>query len=334
MTQPEMVRFFRGLSSLLHAGIAPAEGVYLLAREEKGEVSSLLTGLGESLDQGRSLSEAMEESGAFPAFGWAMTAIGEETGRLEEALNFLAEYCEERQRTRVLLRQAVAYPCALFVLMLAVIGVLLVQVLPVFDRIYASLGTGLGGIAGGLLRLGQGLEYILPLLLAGTALVLLGIRMPKVRAWYRKTCADRGLSRKFNNARFARALAMGIGSGLHPEEAVALAEKLLSDIPGAAERCARARKALEAGGDLAETLQQEDLLPPARCRMLAVGLRSGNVDRILEDIAQRMEQEARQSLEQTLGRVEPALVLVCAGLVGLILLSVMVPLLDILSALG
>lgn len=334
MTQTEMERIFRGLASLLHAGIAPAEGVFLLAQEERSEVSALLTKLGEMLDLGRTLRDAMEESGAFPAFAWAMAAIGEETGRLEEALIFLAEYCRERQRNAELLRQAVLWPCSLFAMMLIVIGVLLVQVLPVFDRIYASLGTGLDGIAGGLLRFGQELKYIFPVLMVAAAAVLLGSRMPKVRTWFRNRYADRGLSRKFNNARFARALAMGIGSGLHPEEAVALAEQLLSDIPPAADRCARAREALERGEDLAETLQREDLLPPARCRMLAVGLRSGNVDRILEDVADRMEEEAGKSLTRTLGCVEPALVLLCAGLVGLILLSVMVPLLDILSALG
>jgi putative NIF3 family GTP cyclohydrolase 1 type 2 len=63
-------------------------------------------------------------------------------------------------------------------------------------------------------------------------------------------------------------------------------------------------------------------------------LRSGNVDRILEDVARRMEEDARQTLEDRLTKVEPAMVLVTAGLVGLILLSVMVPLLDILTVLG
>jgi len=340
LTQSELSRIFRGLAALLHAGITPGDGAYLLAREEGGALAVLLTQLGQRLDAGESLSAAME--GIFPGWCEAMVAVGEETGQLEEALSFLADYCEEGHRTRRLLKQSLAYPAALFMLMLLVIVLLLTKVLPVFDSVYASLGTGLTGVAGGLLALGQGLEGILPLLGCLLALVLAAgavCRFIKpvrnyVNQIYKKILADRGILRKFNNARFARALAMGIGSGLTAEEAVTLAGKLLSDIPGAAERCAQAEALLEDGEDLPDVLEKTSLLPPARGRMLAVGLRSGNVDRILTDVADRMEQDAREALEDTLSKLEPAMVLLSAAMVGLILLSVMMPLLDILTVLG
>lgn len=339
LTQSELSRIFRALSALLHAGILPAEGVCLLAREEQGAISRLLTDMGRQLDLGETLSGSMD---AFPAWARAMVAVGEETGRLEEALSFLADYCDEGVRTRRLLKQCLAYPAMLFALMLLVIGLLLTQVLPVFDQVYASLGTGLTGVAGGLLVLGRKLEQSLPVLAVVLAAMLLSLGIyrfvPAVRNYgnqkARTLLGDRGILQKFNNARFARALAMGIGSGLTAEEGLNLAGNLISDIPGAAGRCAHARQLLEDEGDLSRALEAASLLPPARSRMLAVGLRSGSVDRILTDIADRMETDARQSLEDLLSRVEPAIVLVSAALVGLILLSVMVPLLDILSALG
>ena len=342
LTQSELSRIFRSLGSLLHAGISPAEGIYLLAREEAGETAALLERIGQELDLGGVLSQVMADSGAFPAWAWAMVRVGEDTGRLEEATGFLADYCDEQLRTRRLLKQSFAYPCILFALMLGVIALLLMKVLPVFDRVYASLGSSLTGTAGILLMLGRWLEGSLPavFILLAMLLVLLGafrFCQPVRRAltgWYRIRLGDRGVNRKFNNARFARALAMGIGSGMTAEEAVSLAGQLLEELPGAARRCEEARKLLEEGAALDDALQQTDLLPPARGRMLAVGLRSGNVDRILTDLADRMEQDARQALEDTLSRVEPAMVLLCAALVGLILLSVMVPLLDILAALG
>lgn len=338
LTQSELSRLFRALSALLHGGISPAEGLFLLAREEKA-LSPLLTDMGTRLDLGESLSGVMD---AFPGWCRAMVAVGEETGRLEEALSFLADYCEETVRTRRLLKQSLAYPALLFALMLLVIGLLLTKVLPVFDQVYASLGTGLTGLAGGLLVLGQKLETALPVLavVLGLALTLgLGYRfVSPVRNYVnfkaQETLGDRGILRKFNNARFARALAMGIGSGMTAEEALTLAGRLLSDFPGASHRCARAEALVEEGKDLPSALEAADLLPPARSRMLAVGLRSGSVDRILTDLADRMEQDARQALEDWLSRVEPALVLLSAALVGVILLSVMVPLLDILSSLG
>lgn len=338
LTQSELSRLFRALSALLHAGISPAEGMYLLAQEESG-FSRLLTDMGNRLDQGEPLSGVME---AFPGWSRAMVAVGEETGRLEEALSFLADFCDEALRTRRLLKQSLAYPALLFGLMLLVIGLLLTKVLPVFDQVYASLGTGLTGLAGGLLILGQKLTEALPVLavLLGLVLsVLLVYRLVPpfgnyVNREFQKTLGDRGLLRKFNNARFARALAMGIGSGMTAEEALTLSGRLLADIPGAAGRCRQAEALVEQGEDLSLALEAAELLPPARSRMLAVGLRSGNVDQILTDVANRMECDARQALEDWLAAVEPALVLLSAAMVGLILLSVMVPLLDILSALG
>lgn len=340
LTQSELSRLFRALAALLHAGISPAEGVYLLAQEETPAVSRLLTDMGQQLDLGDSLSMAMERS--FPAWAQAMVTVGEETGRLEEALTFLADYCEEGVRSRRLLKQSLAYPLMLFALMLVVIGLLLTKVLPVFDQVYASLGTGLTGFAGGLLTLGQGLEKALPALAAVLGLMLAFCAVyhfvkpikSYVNQQFQKALGDRGILRKFNNARFARALAMGIGSGMTAEEALALAGRLLADLPGAAGRCREAQQLLEEGQDLSKALEQTGLLPPARSRMLTIGLRSGNVDRILTDVADRMETDASQSLEDWLSRIEPALVLLSAALVGVILLSVMVPLLDILSVLG
>ena len=339
MTQLELSRIFRALSALLHAGISPAEGMYLLAQEEGEALSRQLTEMGNRLDLGQTLSGVMD---GFPAWARAMVAVGEETGRLEEALSFLADYCDEGIRTRRLLKQSLAYPVMLFALMLLVIGLLLTRVLPVFDQVYASLGTGLTGLAGGLLVVGRKLTQALPVLAVLLGLLLAGLLIYRfvpaaqnyVNHHFQKSLGDRGILRKFNNARFARALAMGIGSGQTAEEALTLAGRLLSDIPGAAGRCAEAEALLAEGADLSQALEQTGLLPPARSRMLAVGLRSGSVDKILTDVADRMENDARQALEDWLSAVEPALVLLSAALVGVILLSVMVPLLDILSALG
>ena len=114
------------LAALLHAGISPAEGLELLSREEQGDLSRHLADMGRRLEEGARLSETME---AFPPRTRAMVAIGEETGRLEEALISLAEFYEERSRTNRRIRQALTYPAMLFALMLLVIGLLLTKVL-------------------------------------------------------------------------------------------------------------------------------------------------------------------------------------------------------------
>lgn len=342
LPDPELVRILRGFALLLHSGIGGADSAFLLAREEREPLQGLLNNLGKEMDHGSNLSEALKHSGAFPEHVRVMAAIGEETGRLEEALKGLAEYYEERSRTLRQIRSAVAYPAMVLGLMLLVVAVLLVKVLPVFDRIYGSLGTRLTGPAAAMLCAGQLLEKAMPVLL-GLLLLLavMGICLrfcPAVReSWitfWKNRFGDRGIARKFNNARFARALAMGFAGGLPLEESMTLAEELLADIPGVARRCADCARALAEGASLPGAMEASGLLPPGQCRLLQIGHRSGNAEQVMEQIAETMMEDAQNALEAVIERIEPAMVLISSLLVGLILLSVMLPLADILSILG
>lgn len=342
LTHSETARLCRGLSQLLHGGIGPAEGVFLLAEEETGGFREVLLAMGQQMDGGGPLSGAMEESGAFPGHVSGMARIGEETGRLEEALGVLADFCEERCRTSRQIKNALTYPGMILLLMLAVIGVLLIKVLPVFDEVYASLGSRLTGTAAGLLHLGAVLERMLPalfvLLAAGAAVVLLyRLYAPfreRVTAWLQTRFGDRGVARKFNNARFARAMAMALSSGLSLEEAMELSQGLLADIPGAAARCGQCAEELQKGTDLSAAMSAAGLLPPAQSRLLTLGLRGGNADSVMETIADRLMEEAEEALEAAVAKVEPAMVMVSSLLVGAILLAVMLPLVNIMSTIG
>lgn len=338
-TDRETAYFCRGLALLLHGGISPADGVYLLAGEEGAQ---WLTELGSLLDQGIPLSEAMARTGEFPDHVTGLIRVGERTGGLEEALNALADQLEEQCRIREAVRRAAAYPGMIFLLMLAVIGVLLVKVLPVFDDVYKSLGSRLTGAAAGLLHLGQGLKAMLPVLLA--ALVLLAAAagalwcVPSLRdralGLWRRKFGDRGIAARFSNARYARGLAMGLAAGLPMEEAMALSRQLLGDIPAAVKRCEDCEALVRDGVPLAEALTQAELLSAASGRLLAVSLRSGSGEQMMAQIAKTMMEDAFAALETAVSRVEPAMVLAASVLVGGIILTVMLPLMNILSAIG
>lgn len=342
LTYGEIAGLCRRLALLLHAGIGTADGVFLLAEEETKEMGALLHALGSCMDEGKPLSEAMVQSGAFPGCVTGMVHMGEQAGGLEEVLTALTAFYEQRSRSSRQIKQALTYPAVILILMLVVIGVLLIKVLPVFDEVYASLGSGLTGVAAGLLHLGQLLETALPVLfallvLAVTAALVYACCAPvraKADAWYAARFGDRGISRKFNNANFARALAMGLGSALPLEDAVEQAGKLLEDIPEASARCRRCSESLRSGTALQIAMHDAAFLPPAESRMLAVGLRQGSGDRVMADIADRLLEDAQESLERTVAKAEPAMVLAASMLVGLILLSVMLPLMNIMAAIG
>lgn len=340
LTQQETADFCSSLSLLLHSGLGLSDSVWLLRSEAAGSLREPLNRMGQQLDAGSPLAEAMAETGVFPGYVAAMTRIGEETGRLEETLTALAEYYTENHRTVRQLKNALAYPCAILLLMLVVLGVLLTKVLPVFDAVYASLGSRLTGLSAGLLYAGQLLTRMLPGLLAVLVLVslvilavcLCAVVREKALALWQKYFGDRGIARKFNNARFARGLSLGVSSGLPLAEAARLAESLLTS--GAARRAALCREALEQEASLTDALQAGALLPAWAVRMIAAGVRGGSGDRVLEEVARRLMEEARTDLEETAAKVEPAMVLVCSALVGIILLSAMLPLMNIMASIG
>lgn len=327
------------LSLLLHAGVGTGDALHLLAEEEESS-RELLERLAEQVDEGAPLHAALRESGAFPVYVCGLVEVGERTGRAEEALMSLSRYYEGRLRLERRVRSALLYPAVMLALMLVVIGVLLVKVLPIFDDVYASLGSRLTGIAGGLLRLGRWLEGAMPVLwvlLALCAVLVCAWALShafreKLTALWRKHWGDKGVARKLNNARLAQAMAMGMASGLPLEEAVELSASLTEG--AARERCLDCRRRLEEGGSLSGALEASGLLPPSQCRLLELGQRGGAGDAAMEKIAGDLTEESEDALEDLVSRVEPALVLVCSLLVGLILLSVMLPLMNIMAAIG
>lgn len=343
LTNSEISAFCMGLSLLIHSGVGVGDGLALLAEEETdGEYRDMLKELSESADSGVSLAEAVKTSGRFPGYVCGLLEVGEKSGRTEEALSALARYYEDRARLDHQIKTALLYPAILLVIMLAVIAVLLIRVLPVFNEVYAYLGASLTGIAGGLLSLGRALDAAMPVLLVilgiVVVLIILFAAVPafreKLTGFWRRRMGDKGVSKKINTACFAQSLSMGLSSGLPLEEALSLAGSLLDDVPAAKARCEDCQKRIEGGESLSAAMKASGALPNTECRLLELGLRSGTGDAAMEQIARRLSEESEIALEESVARVEPALVMVTSALVGIILLAVMLPLMNIMTSIG
>ena len=343
LSHDEIAALCLELSLFLHAGVDAGSGLDLLAQEDTSELrKAMLEQMANQMDEGFTLDAAFRQAGCFPEYVCGLIQVGEQTGRTEEALKALNQYYEQRARLDRRLRSALLYPAVLMLIMLAVVVVLLTQVLPVFSDVYASLGGRLTGVAGGLLVLGQVLSGLMPLLCAlliAAVLLLAAFAgsmtfREKVLALWRKAFGDRGVSRKLNTARFAQALAMGLNSGLPLEEAIELSASLLPDSPAAQQRCKACLDRLFEGAPLAQAMGESGLLPRAECRLLELGMNSGSGDQVMDHIALRLAEEGEAALEARMGQIEPTLVLSASLLVGLILLAVMLPLMNIMTAIG
>ena len=342
LTDLQLHTLFSGFGLLLRGGLPLGEGAALLAREEQGYPAEVLRALAEALDKGESIALAMEKTGAFPPYAVTMAELGIRTGQPEAVFTRLANFYREQHRLRDTLRSALIYPGVIFFVMLAVVGVLLIWVLPVFDQVYASLGSGLTGLAGWLLTLGRWLKAGLPLLMLILAVTIGGCVLcmrkaslrERVKGAFLARFGDRGILWKRNNARFLRGMAMAMGAGLLPLEAAQWAAELIWDSPRGAARCDWLLGQLHRGDGLPEALAQNRFLTEAAARMLRLGIRAGDGLPVLEDLAEQAAREVEAATEQALARIEPAMVLTGSVLVGIILLSVMMPLIQILNMIG
>ena len=343
LTNEEISNVCRETSLLISSGVMTADALSMLAEDEtEPAVKEMLKQAADSMDDGCTLHAALQETKQLPDYVCSLLDVGEQSGRLVETLNALSDYYEGRVRMETRLRSALTYPAVLMLIMLIVIVVLLTKVLPVFNQVYSELGSSLTGVAGGLLKMGNVLNGIMPLICALIAVAALGLAafsaLPGFRDFvysvWKKHFGDHGISRRLSEARFAEGFALGYSSGLQVEEAVSLAAALLQDAPAAKKRCDDCLAKLDEGMELSKAMSASGVIPQTECRLLDLGIRSGAGDQTMNQIAERLSDRADSAVDERIGQVEPALVICSSVMVGIILLSVMLPLMNIMAAIG
>lgn len=328
------------LAHLFHAGIGGADALFLLQEDETDpQGKKLLREMAKNADDGMSLAACFQAAGVFPHYLCTLLTVGEGVGKTEQTLMRLGEYYQSMARLQRQLRSALVYPAVLLGVLLGVLAVLLIWVLPVFDGVYAQLGGGLTGLAGWLLGLGQGIGKALPwlcgaLVLAAVIFAIAPLRQ-RLAALWKKRWGDSGVWGAVNTARFVQALSLGITSGMTEAEAVQLASTMAkADVPAFQSRCAECQSCLQAGQALTAALRQAAFLPPAEARLLDAGVRSGQGEKALQSIADRLLERSEDRVSGLAEKIEPAVVIFACVLIGLVLLSVMLPLMNIMNTIG
>ena len=218
LTTEDVALFCRAMANLLQAGVSPGDGLTLLAREE----GQWLSDMARRCDEGQALAAALREAGCFPDYVCGLVAVGDRVGQTAGVLEALADYYDNRARMNRQIKAALTYPAMLLTVLLTVAVALLVWVLPVFDDVYAQLGSGLTGFAGGLLAFGSLLRNILPWVCGAVAVVMLLAAIPPARETGLRILVarfgDRGAFGKINSARFIQALSLGTSSGMTDRE--------------------------------------------------------------------------------------------------------------------
>ena len=336
----ELSSFCSQVALILNAGLPLYDGMETLAETAKGsEYADLYQRVSQGVNETGSLHEALKADDRWPEYLTEMAGIGEQTGQLEQVMNGLADYYGREERIRAAVVNAVTYPLVLGAMLVLIILIMLWKVLPVFRRVLASMGVTMSGSGSAMMRLGSAVGWIV-LALVGLCVVaalvcVVLLKTPardKVLALGRRLFpAARRISMKLASSRVASVLSMMLGSGFPTGEAFRLLPSVVSD-PEAASRVEGIRRDLDNGEAFADAVSNSKLFDGLHDRMIRMGVAAGREDQVMARIADLYEEQAEEGIFRLVAIIEPTLIALLSVVIGAILLSVMLPMVGILSS--
>ncbi len=331
--------FCEQLSLMVNTGMQIDDGLEILSEDiVNSRTKALCSFLAEKVGMGDTLSSAMKESGAFPEYAEKMAEIGCVTGRLDDVLKGLAEYYENRAEMQRSIRYAVFHPVMLLLMMTIVVVVLVVKIIPMFSDIFAQFDANIGSTVADAVSLANAAGgTVLIILLVLIVLLAVILFIPPVKkamlALFSVLPVTRGISMCFAEAKLADAMSLMITSGLDPEDALEYSMELITDKKLKA-KLADCLKRVQGGEYFSDAVCSAGILPKIYSRSLKIAYTSGSFDEVWRKISRRTGDTAQRTLSNLVSMVEPAIIVVLAVMIGSILLTIMLPLMNIMSALG
>ncbi|MCH8931382.1 MAG: type II secretion system inner membrane protein GspF [Proteobacteria bacterium] len=330
----DLALFTRQLATLVRAGLPLEEALRAVSQQtEKSRVSSILMGVRSRLMEGHPLAVGMADFPmAFPEMYRATVAAGEQSGHLDMVLERLADYTESRQILRQKLSSAAIYPIVLSIMAILIVTGMLVFVVPKIVGIFEDSNQKLPFLTTALITVSH---VIRDYGLLGLVAIAGGVFVFK--RWLRQKSARRRvdglllrlplvarLVRGFNNARFTRTLSILSGSGVPVLESMRIAGSVIANLP-MWEAVEEATMRVREGASISHSLAARGLFPPMTVHLIASGEASGKLDEMLERAAENQERELDGLIGAMLSILEPALIIVMAIFVFIIVIAILLP---------
>lgn len=342
LSNVEIASFCDQVALILSAGITPVEGMRILLSDTKdAQGKEIISQILEQCQTGEQFSKALSSTGVFPDYVINMVAIGEESGNTDNVMRALADYYTREEVISDNLKSALRYPLIMIGMMLVVILVLITKVLPIFNQVFIQLGSEITGFSRSLMNLGNHIRsysILLIILLVIIAIpVVLFTKTRKGRQFSRNLMAHfpltRGFFEKMASGRFASGLALTLSSGLDTYQSLDMVSELVEN-KQMSNKIMQCKKLIEEGDNFSEAVAKADIFSNLYARMIAVGFRTGNVDVVMNKIAEQYESETNDRIHSIISILEPTLVILLSLIVGMVLLSVILPLMGIMSTIG
>ncbi|KPZ12397.1 MULTISPECIES: type II secretion system inner membrane protein GspF [Pseudomonas syringae group] len=335
-----LVSFTQQLATLLGAGQPLERSLGILLKQPgQPQTRALIERIREQVKAGKPLSVALEEEGSqFSPLYISMVRAGEAGGALESTLRQLSDYLERSQLLRGEVINALIYPAFLVVGVLGSLALLLAYVVPQFVPIFKDLGVPIPLITEVILDLGQFLGDYGLAVFAGLIALIWGMAI-RMRDPQRRERRDRRLLgirvigpllQRIEAARLTRTLGTLLTNGVALLQALVIARQVCTNRALQAQ-VGQAAESVKGGGTLASAFGAQPLLPDLALQMIEVGEQAGELDTMLLKVADVFDVEAKRGIDRMLAALVPALTVVMAGMVAVIMLAIMLPLMSLTS---
>jgi type IV pilus assembly protein PilC len=334
----ELSAFAAQLALTSRTGIPMSESIMILHDDSENEnAKQLLKKIVDSLDVGNPLATALRDSGAFPEYMTQMIEIGETSGRLDQALDSLSKYYARENNLSKSIRSAVTYPSIMLCILIAIVLILVIKVLPIFNQVFESIGGEMSSFASGAMALGKTISNYSVVIVVAIAVIAAALLVTWLTSGGRKAInrfAQRlfkKLSGKMASGKFASGMALMLASGVNVDKAVELTLPLM-DNPEMHTKVAKLKEMIDTGGSFADSVVSTTIFTGMEARMLVLGFMSGSIDEVMADISDSYETQVDDRLDNMISIIEPTMVAVLCVIIGMILLSSMLPLLAAMSS--
>ena len=327
----------RQFATLVRAGLTLEECLnVLIEQSESAGAKRLLAAVRARILEGQSLSRGLADyPGSFPQIYRAMVEAGEQSGKLGDVLERLADFTENREALRDKVVIAFIYPALVTLVALAVVGLLLVYVVPQVTRVFANLGQTLPLATRILIAISDFVRASGAVSLGGLVVALvaanLALRDPARRhrwhRWLLRVPLAGSLIRGVNAARFADTLGILTASGVPLLNSLQSAAAVLTNLPMRAAVDEAVRRVRE-GGALAPALGAAKLFPPLVIHLIASGEATGRLDTMLARAAEAQSRELENWIRGLTALLEPVLILAMGMVVLFVVVAILLPIFE------
>ena len=332
--------FCRQFVSITRAGVNITDALDMLAGQtENKTLKAAIEDTKLSVQKGETLARAMaRQTGVFPDIMINMVEAGEATGNLETAFERVGEQMEKSTKIASMVKSAMIYPISLLIIIIGVVVAMMVMVIPTFSSMYADMGAELPALTKMLVACSDFMvnQYLVVIIVV--VAVVVGVKVFKSTKTgtyffdriFMKAPIFGTLVVKNASANFARTLATLNASGISMIEALEITARTMKNVYFR-DDVLNAREKVAEGRPLSEPLKLGGVFPNMIVQMIGIGEETGSMEEMLDTAAGYYEEEVEVATSNIAQIVQPLIIVVLAGIVGVIIMAILIPMFGMYS---